>query len=130
VPGPADVVAWAEARKAEDLKPRFDRSCGKRSLSECVDQDAFNNSGYALLKQKRPEIAVLLFELVAWSHPGSANAQDSLADGYLAAGKKEQASEASKRVLALAPHDASVDESTRAQLIAAANQRMSSMAAR
>lgn len=126
--GPADVVAWVEAGKADGIKPRFELSCGKRPLSECIDQEAFNNGGSALLKQKRADIAVVLFELVAWSHPQSANAQDSLADGYLAAGKKEQAIEASKRVLALAPGDASVDESTRAQLIAAAKQRMSSIA--
>ncbi|MGN6094180.1 MAG: hypothetical protein ACTHOL_17665 [Luteibacter jiangsuensis] len=127
-PGPADVVAWVEAGKADGIKARFERSCGKRPLSECIDQEAFNNSGYALLKQKRADTAVVLFELVAWSHPRSANAQDSLADGYLAVGKKDQAIEASKRVLALAPGDASVDESTRAQLIAAAKQRISSIA--
>ncbi|WP_413623723.1 hypothetical protein [Luteibacter sp. Lutesp34] len=127
-PGPADVVAWAEAGKTDGIKPRFERSCGKRPLSECIDQDAFNNNGYALLREKRADIAVVLFELVAWSHPRSANAQDSLADGYLAAGRKEQAIEASKRVLALVPGDTTVDDSTRAQLISAAKQRMASVA--
>jgi len=128
-PGPSDVAAWAEAGKVEGIKPRFERSCGKRPLAECIDQEAFNNSGYALLKQERGDVAVVLFELVAWSHPQSANAQDSLADGYLAVGRKDLAMEASKRVLALAPGDASVDEYTRVQLIAAARQRMSSIGA-
>ncbi|WP_072323539.1 hypothetical protein [Luteibacter sp. UNCMF366Tsu5.1] len=126
-PSPVDAIAWAKAGKAAELKPRFEASCGKRPLSECVDQDAFNNSGYGLLKAKQTDTALVLFELVAWAHPKSANAQDSLADGYQAAGKKAQAIEASKRVLVLVGEDAAIDEGTRAQLVAAAKQRLSSL---
>jgi tetratricopeptide (TPR) repeat protein len=126
-PSPADVTSWAKAGKAVDLKPRFQAACGKRPLSECVDQDAFNNSGYGLLKARQADAALVLFELVAWAHPRSANAQDSLADGYLAAGKKQQAVEASKRVLALVGTDPSIDDATRTQLVEAARQRLSSL---
>lgn len=126
-PTPSDAIAWANAGKTADLKPRFVASCGKHPLSECVDQEAFNSRGYALLGAKQADIALVLFDLVAWSHPRSANAQDSLADGYLAVGKKDQAMEASKRVLALVDEDPSLNDASRAQLVAAARQRISSL---
>jgi hypothetical protein len=47
--------------------------------------------GYNLLGQQRPKVALAVFQLNAWANPASANAQDSLVDGYLAVGDKENA---------------------------------------
>ena len=123
-PGLTDVIALAQQGKAAALKPMYQAACVGEPLERCVNQDAFNNRAYDELKAKRPEIALVLFDLVAWSHPTSANAQDSLADGYLALGQKDRAREASKQELALLDRDPSVDGSARQQLKAAAGQRL------
>jgi hypothetical protein len=44
-------------------------------------------SDYALLAKQQVREAIAVLELVAWAHPGLANAQDSLADAHLAAGE-------------------------------------------
>jgi len=52
---------------------------------------------YNLLGQRRPKDALAVFQLNAWAHPQSANAQDSLADGYLSVHDKENARAAVQR---------------------------------
>jgi D-alanyl-D-alanine carboxypeptidase len=69
------------------------------------------------MSQQRPKDALVLFELNAWAHPQSANAHDSLADGYLATGDKESARQAIERAIALAPADASFDTAARASFL-------------
>lgn len=123
-PSPADVIALAQQGKAASIKPMYQTACANEPLEHCIDQDGFNNRAYDELKAKRPDIAIVLFDLVAWSHPASANAQDSLTDGYLALGQKDKAREASKRVLALLDGDSSLNEPSRQQLKAAAEQRL------
>jgi dienelactone hydrolase len=66
-----------------------------------------NLLGYGLLQRGQTEEAVELFKLNTEAYPDSANAEDSLSDGYLAAGKKELALAAEEKCLALLPNDAS-----------------------
>jgi Flp pilus assembly protein TadD len=82
-----------------------------------MDVDRFNTWGYNLLGQHRPKDALALFQLNAWAHPHSANAQDSLADGYLSAGDKESARTAVERAIALASADPSFDRAARASFL-------------
>ena len=119
-----EVIALAQQGKAASIRSMYQTACADQPLEHCIDQDAFNNRAYDELKAKRPDIAMVLFDLVAWSHPTSANAQDSLADGYLALGQKDGAREASKRELALLDKDPSLDAVSRQQLKAAAEQRL------
>ncbi|NII74466.1 pimeloyl-ACP methyl ester carboxylesterase [Dyella sp. SG562] len=119
-----DVVTLAQQGKAASIKSMYQTACAGEPMEQCVDQDAFNNRAYDELKAKRPEIAMVLFDLVAWSHPASANAQDSLADGYLALGQKDGAREASRKELALLDGDPSLDGATRQRLRVAAEKRL------
>ena len=48
-----------------------------------LDYDAtLNNLAYALLPKKNIDYAIKIFDLIIQEHPNSANAYDSLAEGY------------------------------------------------
>lgn len=64
-----------------------------------------NLLGYARLQAGDKEEAIDLFKLNTEAYPASANAQDSLSDGYLAAGKKDLALAAEQKCLELLPAD-------------------------
>jgi tetratricopeptide (TPR) repeat protein len=66
-------------------------------------EDQLNSLGYALLESKRVPAAVAIFELNAAEHPRSANAYDSLGDGYLQLGRKAAAIRSYRRSLELDP---------------------------
>jgi tetratricopeptide (TPR) repeat protein len=67
---------------------------------------AMNSLGYKLLNEKRIADALTVFKLNAESYPTSPNVWDSLAEGYLAAGDKQQAIDSYKKVLELDPDNA------------------------
>lgn len=64
-----------------------------------------NLLGYARLQAGDKEEAIELFKLNTEAYPASANAQDSLSDGYLAAGKNDLALAAEQKCLELLPAD-------------------------
>ena len=66
-------------------------------------EQSLNSLGYALLGEKKPADAVKVLTLVATLFPESANAHDSLADAYEAAGMKPEALFESERALQLLP---------------------------
>lgn len=66
-----------------------------------------NLLGYDRLQAGKNADAVELFKLVAEAYPASANAQDSLSDGYIAVGRKDLALAAEEKCLQLLPGDAS-----------------------
>jgi tetratricopeptide (TPR) repeat protein len=82
-----------------------------------MDADRFNTWGYNLLGQGRPKDALAVFQLNAWAHPQSANAQDSLADGYLSVNQKENARAAAHRAIALAPTDETLDPTAKSSFV-------------
>ncbi len=67
---------------------------------------AMNQAAYEFLQNGRTKDAVALFTLNAEAYPTSANAQDSLGDGYLADGQNDLALAASQKALELLPSDA------------------------
>lgn len=69
-----------------------------------------NLLAYDLLQAGKKEDAVSLFKLVAEAYPTSANAQDSLSDGYIAVGRKDLALAAEAKCLELLPGDTSNEE--------------------
>lgn len=105
---PREVVALANADGLETVKSLFTKIAGDQPLGANVDANAFNTYGYDLLGQRRPKDAHHIFEIVAWAHPTSANAQDSLADAYLAIGDKQQARRAVQRAIELVPTDPTI----------------------
>jgi len=65
-----------------------------------------NLLAYARLQAGDTKDAVELFKLNAEAYPASANAEDSLSDGYLAAGEKKLALAAEEKCVQLLPADA------------------------
>jgi hypothetical protein len=66
-------------------------------------EESLNWLGYELLKQERITQALAIFELLVAERPSSANAWDSLGDGYEQAGQTDQAVDAYRHALSLNP---------------------------
>ncbi|HEY0098757.1 MAG TPA: alpha/beta hydrolase-fold protein [Pyrinomonadaceae bacterium] len=67
-----------------------------------IPEDIINSLGYAALSEGKTQDAIALFKRNVESNPNSANAYDSLADGYAKAGMWKDAARASDRAVALA----------------------------
>ena len=87
---------------------------------------AVNLLGYNRLQAGDKEDAIELFKLNTEVYPASANAQDSLSDGYLAAGQKELALSTEEKCLQLLPGDRKVAE-FRAQLEKVAQEKIAKL---
>lgn len=72
-------------------------------------EDEFNQAGYNLLGSDQKEGALMVFEMNAKLFPNSANAWDSLAEGYWKSGNKEKAKEFYKKAIQLDPSGATGD---------------------
>ncbi|HEY4766753.1 MAG TPA: hypothetical protein VIH75_23980 [Candidatus Sulfotelmatobacter sp.] len=116
-PSPPEAAALANKNGLEAAKQAFITSCGEDNLTACMDADRFNTWGYNLLGQRRPKDALTVFQLNAWAHPQSANAQDSLADGYSSVNEKENARAAVQRAIALAPTDETLDPAAKSSFL-------------
>ena len=126
-PSPLESAALVKEKGLADTKALFSRICGDQDVGACIDADRFNTWGYNLLGQNRPQEALALFQLAAWSHPTSANAQDSLADGYLAVGDNARAKHAVQRAIELAPGDPLLKADARASFLTDETARLSKM---
>jgi dienelactone hydrolase len=69
-----------------------------------------NQIGYERLQAGQTKDAVELFKLNVEAYPASANAQDSLGDGYLADGQNDHALAAARKALELLPADKGTDQ--------------------
>lgn len=85
-----------------------------------------NLLGYTMLQSGDTQDAIELFKLNTEAYPASANAQDSLSDGYLAAGKKDLALAAEQRCLDLLPGDKN-DAQFKTQLEKAAKEKIAKL---
>jgi dienelactone hydrolase len=87
-----------------------------------------NLLGYAKLQAGDKQDAIELFKLNGEAYPASANAQDSLSDGYLAAGQNDLALAAEEKCLELLPGDKN-DAQFKAQLEQHANEKVAKLKA-
>ena len=69
-----------------------------------------NQVAYERLQAGETKDAIELFKLIVEAYPASANAQDSLGDGYLAAGQNELALAAARRSLEMLASDRASDQ--------------------
>lgn len=69
------------------------------------EEGTINRLGYAFLQEKNPSSAVVLFKLNTKAYPDSANAWDSLGDGYEAANDIQDARMAYARSVELNPNN-------------------------
>lgn len=77
--------------------------------------------------QQAKQDALTLFKLNAEAFPNSANAQDSLADGYLANGQDAEALAAEQKCLDLLPNDKSQNDQFKQQLRQAAEGKIAKL---
>jgi dienelactone hydrolase len=156
---PRQIVAWfvdTLVKSPADPKARFTRK--KSAISEFWDvvrqrggaanatrmfRDArqrdpkaflfpefiLNQLAYTRLQAGDHDEAVELFKLNVEAYPTSANAQDSLADGYAARGQNDLALAAEQKCLELLPAD-TINEQFKAALRQAAEQKIARMKAR
>ena len=106
---PEAEKAYAEEKKSEDF-----------ALTEPV----LNMTGYHLLGMNDTKTAIQLFELVTREHPDSANAWDSLADGYMAASRNADAIAATQKELALLPNAKGIPDMQKERIEKAAKERL------
>jgi dienelactone hydrolase len=85
-----------------------------------------NLLGYARLQTGDKEEAIELFRGNTEAYPASANAQDSLSDGYLAAGKNDLALAAEQKCLELLPAD-STEAQFKTQLEQVAKEKIAKL---
>ena len=67
-------------------------------------EEEFNNTGYKLLNRGEYETAILVFAMITQFFPNSANAWDSLAEGYLKSGDTVKATEYYNKAIKMDPH--------------------------
>jgi dienelactone hydrolase len=91
-------------------------------------ESPMNFLGYAKLQAGDKQDAIELFKLNGEAYPASANAQDSLSDGYLAAGQNDLALAAEEKCLELLPGDKN-DAQFKAQLEQHANEKVAKLKA-
>jgi dienelactone hydrolase len=114
--GPAKAAAvFHEARKRDPNAVVFPES-------------PMNLLGYAKLETGDKQDAIGLFKLNTEAYPASANAQDSLSDGYLAAGQNDLALAAEQKCLELLPADKN-DVQFKAQLEQQAKEKIAKLKA-
>jgi hypothetical protein len=126
-PSPLEASTLAKRSGLEAAKQAFIASCGEDNLTSCMEENRFNTWGYNLLGQQRPRDALAVFQLNAWAHPQSANAQDSLADGYLSVHDRENAKAAVQRAIALAPADQTLAPTARSSFLSEEKAKLQSM---
>ena len=95
--------------------------------SDLLKETTLNTLGYALLGEKKNVDAVGVFEEVVERNPKSANAYDSLADGYAGLGDKAKTKAASDKAVELANADSTMSADRKKALQDAASKRLGDM---
>jgi len=85
-----------------------------------------NALGYERLQSGRTEDAIHLFELNVAAYPESANVYDSLGDGYMAAGRVEEAKAQARKAIEKLATDSSLNDQGRQAIRESAEQKLRS----
>lgn len=123
-PSPAELVARIRQNGFESVKEDVQRMIKTLPLEWVVSEKIFNSVGYQLLGAKKMDDAVAAFRLNLYFHPNSANAADSLADGYLAAGDVPRAIESYRHAIDLAERDPALDAEGKKSFSAEENKKI------
>lgn len=104
-------IAWALPDRlgkgdAASVRAWFDGELAAKPRHYVIDDRDLNQLGYDLLRHERAADAVTVFGLLASAYPDKANSYDSLADGYEALGKRDDAIAAMRKALSLEPASA------------------------
>lgn len=93
-----------QTRKADEVMADF------RNDGSDIGESAINSAGYALLRQKRVDEAIQVFEWNVKLHPESGNVYDSLGEAYMNDGNKELAIKNYEKSLELDPKNSNAVE--------------------
>jgi len=101
----SDFWAMANEPGGAARAERLFHDVRKRDRAFVFPEFLMNLLGYSHLQAGDTEDAITLFKLNTEAYPASANAEDSLSDGYLAAGQKDLAIAAEEKCVELLPAD-------------------------
>ena len=97
---------WRRREGATDVR----RSKRARKPEVLFPENETNLLGYQLLQEGNAKDAVEVFKLNVEAYPASANTYDSLSDGYLALGNKEEALRYAEKAIEMLPKDAEASD--------------------
>jgi CubicO group peptidase (beta-lactamase class C family) len=103
---PPESIGWQLAGRLSDrdsARAWFMEELSRSPRRYDIAESGLNHLGYACLERKETEAAITVFKLATLAFPKSANAFDSLADAYEAAGDFRSAYESVQSALALDP---------------------------
>ena len=83
-----------------------------------------NLFGYELLQNGNAKDAVEVFKMNVEAFPASANTYDSLSDGYLALGNREEALRYAEKTLEMLPKDTQASEEFKARIRESAEKKI------
>ena len=87
--------------EVEKLKSEAARMVNDKNYCFFDFEGQFNRAGYNLLGSGQVQQAIFVFQMITDLYPNSANAWDSLAEGFLKAGDKEKAKTLYQKAIAL-----------------------------
>jgi dienelactone hydrolase len=87
-------------------RPIYDESRRAKKRDILLPENETNLLGYQLLQEGNPKEAIEVFKLNVDAYPASANTYDSLSDGYVALGNREEALRYAAKALETIPNDA------------------------
>lgn len=104
---PITAVASQDVDAIEEYVEKNKIKWGKYGFQEdtIIPESRLNSWGYALIRRKEVDKAIRIFEYMVKLYPKSFNAHDSLAEGYLTKGDKENAIKFYKLAIELNPGD-------------------------
>jgi len=108
VPSPVRFFQIVSERGWPAAAKVYEQAKARDPEASLFKESSLSRLGYQLLMAGKQSEAVAVLEMTVASYPKSANAYDSLADAYSAAGEKEKALASSKKVLQLLPADSTV----------------------
>ena len=113
----ARLLALLRSRGVDTVTRLVDQLKRAEPDETIVNARDANALGYSLIGEHRYADAIGVLEVTAHAHPGSANAEDSLGDAYLAAGQAKQARAAYAEALRLIPGDQDLNAEQKASLL-------------
>jgi len=105
----------------------FDQARGSNSTTALFPEPEMNAYGYELLQEGRNDDAIVVFTMNVDAHPQSPNTYDSLADAYLAAGKRDDALRFAEKTLAMLEKDTATPADFKAQIKESAERKIAEL---
>ncbi|MEO5896860.1 MAG: alpha/beta fold hydrolase [Vicinamibacterales bacterium] len=126
-PSPVEDFWAALSQPGGAAKARALYDASKKSGASNVvlfPETELNAYGYQMMQDGRGKEAIIAFQMNVDEFPQSANAHDSLSDGYLADGNKVEALKHAEKALALLPQDARLREEGKALVRESAQRKV------